>query len=45
MRAEGRVIKPGRRLVVVQADVFAEGGSGEKLIAIMTGTMIPIDPK
>ncbi len=45
LRAVGRVIKPGRRLVVVQADVFAESGDGEKLIAILTGTMIPIEPK
>ena len=42
--ARGRVIKPGRRLVVVQADVFAVTGDEEKHIALLTGTMIPIPP-
>ena len=40
--ARGRVIKPGRRLVVVQADVFALDGAAETQIALLTGTMIPI---
>ena len=42
LRAEGRVVKPGRRLVVVQADVYAETETGEKHIAILTGTMVPV---
>lgn len=39
--AEGRVIKPGRRLIVVQADVFAEAGGERKQVALMQGTMVP----
>lgn len=42
--ARGRVIKPGRRLMVVQADVFARTGSREKHIALLTGTMMPMPP-
>lgn len=41
--AEGRVIKPGRRLVIVAADVWAELETGpRKHIAILQGTMIPV---
>ena len=40
--AEGRVIKPGRRVTVVQADVFAETGDVRKHIAVLQGTMIPV---
>jgi uncharacterized protein (TIGR00369 family) len=36
--AEGRVIRPGRRLVVVTAEVRA----GETLVALLQGTMIPV---
>ncbi|MFB2530665.1 PaaI family thioesterase [Paracoccus sp. p4-l81] len=40
--AIGRVVKPGRKLVVVTAEVFAENTDGaRKLIAILQGTMIP----
>ena len=41
--AEGRVEKPGRRLSVVTADVFAEQGAARKKIAMLQGTMIPVD--
>lgn len=40
--ARGRVIKPGRRLVIVQADVFASENGEETHIALLTGTMIPV---
>lgn len=40
--ARGRVVKPGRRLVIVQADVFAIEGGTETHIALMTGTMVPV---
>lgn len=40
--ARGRVIKPGRRLVIVQADVHALEDGVETHIALLTGTMIPI---
>ena len=43
--ARGRVIKPGRRLVVVQADVFAVTGGEETQVALLTGTMIAVVPK
>ena len=43
--ARGRVIKPGRRLVVVQADVFAVTDGAEKQVALLTGTMIPVSAK
>ncbi|MEM8776136.1 MAG: PaaI family thioesterase [Pseudomonadota bacterium] len=41
--ARGRVIKPGRRLIVVGSDVFAQLGDTETHIATMLGTMIPVD--
>ena len=40
--ARGRVIKPGRRLVVAAADVVAIDGDTEKLIAVLTGTLVPL---
>lgn len=43
--ARGRVIRPGRRLMVVQADIYALSDGKEKHIALMTGTMVPVEPK
>ena len=40
--AKGRVIKPGRRLIVVQADVWAETGETRRHVALLTGTMMPV---
>ncbi|MFC2966480.1 PaaI family thioesterase [Acidimangrovimonas pyrenivorans] len=40
--ARGEVVKAGRRLTVVRADVFAETAGKEKLIAILQGTMVPV---
>ncbi|WP_093031825.1 PaaI family thioesterase [Roseovarius azorensis] len=40
--ARGRIIKPGRRLVIVQADIHAVEAGQEIHVALMTGTMIPI---
>lgn len=46
LRAEGRVIKPGKRIIVVQADVYAEqSGKNPVHIALMTGTMVSAQPK
>ena len=46
LRATGRVIKPGRRLVVVSSDIHAIDDTGrETLIAVMQGTMIPFAPE
>lgn len=40
--ARGRVIKPGRRLVIVQSDVYALDGGQERHVAMLMGTMIPV---
>ena len=42
--ARGRVIRAGRRLVIVQADVHALEGGRESHVALLTGTMIPLAP-
>ncbi|MDR9393529.1 MAG: PaaI family thioesterase [Roseovarius sp.] len=42
--ARGRVVKPGRRLVIVQSDVFALVEGVETHVALMTGTMMPVPP-
>jgi uncharacterized protein (TIGR00369 family) len=41
--ARGRVIKAGRTLTLVQTDVFAESRGQEKLIALLTATMMSIE--
>jgi len=40
--ATGRVIKPGRKLVIVTAEVIARTGDQDKLVAILQGTMVPV---
>ena len=40
--ARGKVVKPGRTIVVCTADVFATRNDGEKLVATMTGTMMVV---
>ena len=40
--AEGRVVRAGRRIVVVAADVFAEADGARKHVAMLQGTMIPV---
>ena len=40
--AEGRVLKAGQRLIVVQADVFAETQGKTSLVAALQGTMVPV---
>ncbi|NSY39463.1 PaaI family thioesterase [Leisingera sp. ANG59] len=42
LRATGKVIKPGRRLVIVTAEVHAITGANEKLVALLQGTMVPV---
>lgn len=42
--ATGRVIRAGRRLVIVQADVHALEAGRESHVALLTGTMIPLAP-
>lgn len=40
--AAGRVIRGGRRISAVTAEVFAETGGSRDLIAILQGTMVPV---
>lgn len=42
--ATGQVIKPGRKLVIVTAQVHARSGGQDKLIALLQGTMVPVPP-
>jgi uncharacterized protein (TIGR00369 family) len=42
LRATGNVIKPGRRLIVVTAEVHSIKGDAETLIAILQGTIVPV---
>ena len=42
--AEGRVLKPGRRLVVVASDVWSQNPGGKPIqVAALQGTMIPVN--
>ena len=45
MRAEGKVVKHGKKLVVVTSEIHALKDGKKKLIAIMQGTMIPVPLK
>ena len=40
--ARGRVVKAGRTLTLAQAEVFASAGGQDKLIALLTATMMTI---
>lgn len=42
--ARGRIVKPGRRLVVAQADVYALRDGKEKLVATSLSTLMLLDP-
>ncbi len=42
VEARGRVVKPGRRLVVVSAVVEAVSGATRKEVALLQGSMMPI---
>ena len=41
--ARGRVVKAGRTLTLAQAEVFAEKDSRERLIALLTATLMAIE--
>ena len=45
LRAEGKVVKNGKRLVIVTSEIYALKDRKKKLIAIMQGTMIPVPMK
>lgn len=44
LEARGEVVRAGRRLSVVRAEVWALEGEKRKTIALMQGTMISVDP-
>lgn len=41
--ARGRVVKAGRTLTLAQTEVFAQTGGQEKLIALLTATLMAIE--
>jgi uncharacterized protein (TIGR00369 family) len=41
--ARGRVIKAGRTLTLAQTEVFSETGGEEKLVALLTATLMTIE--
>ncbi len=40
--ARGRVVKAGRTLTLAQSEVFAESGGKEKLVALLTATLMSV---
>lgn len=40
--ARGEVIRPGRRLVIVRADLHAEGDRERRHVATLLGTIVPV---
>ncbi|SPJ30311.1 1,4-dihydroxy-2-naphthoyl-CoA hydrolase [Falsiruegeria mediterranea M17] len=42
LKAIGRVLKPGRRLIVVAADVYAISDGTETHVAALQGTIVPV---
>ena len=41
--ARGKVVRAGRTLTIAQAEVFSETGGKEKLIALLTATLMAIE--
>ena len=41
--ARGKVVKAGRTLTLAQAEVFAESGGRETLVALLTATLMAIE--
>ena len=41
LKAVGSVLKTGKRLIVVQSDVYSINDGKEKMVATMLGTMVP----
>lgn len=44
LEAIGTVLKSGRRLVVVRADIHALTGDTRTLVGTLLGTMVPVEP-
>jgi len=43
LRAIGRVVRPGKKLVITLGEVFAEEGGASKQVALITATMMVVD--
>ena len=43
LRAIGRVVRSGRKLVITLGEVFAEEGGARKQVALITATMMVVD--
>jgi uncharacterized protein (TIGR00369 family) len=43
--ARGKVVKAGRTLTVAQSEVFAESGGAEKLVALLTATLMAVEDR
>lgn len=43
LRATGRVVRAGKRLVITLGEVFAEEGSSSKQVALITATMMVVE--
>ena len=41
LKAVGSVLRLGKRLLVVQSNIYSVGDKNEKLVAFMLGTMVP----
>lgn len=41
--ARGKVVKTGRTITVAQTEVFAESGGQEKLVALLTATLMTVE--
>ena len=41
--ARGKVVKAGRTLTLAQTEVFAESGGQEKLVALLTATLMSVE--
>jgi uncharacterized protein (TIGR00369 family) len=43
--ARGRVVKAGRTLTVAQSEVFSQNGEAEKLVALLTATLMAVEAR
>jgi uncharacterized protein (TIGR00369 family) len=43
VKAKGRVVKAGRTITVAHAEVFSESGADERLVALLTATVMMIE--
>ena len=43
LRAVGRVVRAGKKLVVTMGEVFADAGGASKQVALITATMMVVD--